>query len=54
MNRETEVQTGRVLRLTRDEGGRRQVSAVERADCDLIGQTVSGRGHRAAGEVTAC
>lgn len=41
MNRETEVQTGRVLRLPHDEKGRRQISAVESVDCDLIGQTLS-------------
>ncbi len=54
MNRETEVQTGRVLRLPHDEEGRRQISVVERADCDLFGQTVSERGRWRTADVTAC
>lgn len=32
MNRETEVQTGRVLRLPHKDERRRQISAIQRAD----------------------
>lgn len=40
MNKDTEVQTGRVLCLPHDKG-RRQINSGERVDCDLIVQTVS-------------
>lgn len=52
--RETEEQKGRVLRLPLDEEGRRQISAVERVDCDLTGQTVGEWGRWATTDVTAC
>lgn len=53
MNKKTMVQTDRVLGLPHDEE-RSQVSAVERADCDLTGQKVSKQRHWLIANVTEC
>lgn len=60
MNRETEVQTGRVLRLPHKDERRRQISAIQRADWTLLAivlangvtglQSMSQRASRGSGQ----